>query len=66
MKIVIKHIGGYSFDGINCDPDGGPREGYDHRVCPAAIALDQRTGLEIPHDSLPAHWPERKDFPQGS
>ena len=66
MRIVIKHLGGYSFDGVNCDPDGGPREGYDHRVCPAAIAVDIEEGLEIPRDSLPAHWPKQKDFPQGS
>mgnify|MGYP003627276521 FL=1 len=53
----VKHTGGVPFDGVNCDPDGDVLKGFDHRVCPAAIAVNTETGMEA---EWPVGWPERK------
>lgn len=63
MSIIIKHVGGIPNDGVNCNPDGPktPTDAspwiYDHRVCPASIAVDSETGMMV---DRPGDWPARK------
>jgi hypothetical protein len=60
MSIIFVHLQGSHMDTMNCQPVTEQRT-IDHRQCPAAIAVDDVTGMEA---EWPAHWPTRIVIPE--